>query len=271
MKKFNLFLMTILFSLMLFSSCETENMLVEEAVVSSQIEEGKTIEDYPAEITLENWKEFVYAPQEVLDFHAQKGFTKKELETINRKSIKDKILPGNLSGIFEAFNEESWKGISEVDLTISNDPNCSTVTNSLGNYLIVDDCGSTLCSSYETPNNNGVSTLDLIYIERHILNISPFTDARQVIAADVNRNGIVSTLDLFLIRRILLLDDNGWGNSENLIFLPLNVYNEAQALMPNIPPDLLVTYGTFNPCSAYADDSDRRVIKTGDVNGSFNF
>ena len=246
-------------------------MLVEEAVVSSQIEEGKTIEDYPAEITLENWKEFVYAPQEVLDFHAQKGFAKKELETINRKSIKNKVILGNLSGIFEAFNEESWKGISGVDLTISNDPNCSAVTNSLGNYLIVDDCGSTLCSSYETPNDNGVSTLDLVYIERHILNVSPFAEAWQVIAADVNRNGIVSTLDLLLIRRVLLQDDNGWGDSENLIFLPFNEYNEAQALIPNIPPDLLITFGTFDPCSAYADDPDRRVIKTGDVTGNFNF
>ena len=51
---------------------------------------------------------------------------------------------------------------------------------------------------------NGVSAIDLIHLQKHLLGISPFTMLHQYIAADVNHSGAVNVLDLVLIQKLLL-------------------------------------------------------------------
>ena len=51
---------------------------------------------------------------------------------------------------------------------------------------------------------NGVSTLDAVLIQRHILGLDPFTDAWLVIAADINNNQSVSAIDLIEQRKLIL-------------------------------------------------------------------
>lgn len=50
----------------------------------------------------------------------------------------------------------------------------------------------------------GVSALDLIAIQRHLLGQSPFTSLYEYVAADADRNGKVNVLDLVEIRKLLL-------------------------------------------------------------------
>lgn len=51
---------------------------------------------------------------------------------------------------------------------------------------------------------NGVSAIDLIHLQKHLLGITPFTTLHQYIAADVNRSGKVNVLDLVLLQKLLL-------------------------------------------------------------------
>ncbi|MDX1408931.1 MAG: hypothetical protein R3330_12375, partial [Saprospiraceae bacterium] len=50
----------------------------------------------------------------------------------------------------------------------------------------------------------GVSTLDLIRIQKHLLGTNPFTSPFQYLAADINRSNSISTSDLLELRRLLL-------------------------------------------------------------------
>lgn len=50
----------------------------------------------------------------------------------------------------------------------------------------------------------GVSTFDLVLISKHVLGIEPFLNPFQLIAADENNSGSVTTFDLNEIRRLLL-------------------------------------------------------------------
>ncbi len=50
----------------------------------------------------------------------------------------------------------------------------------------------------------GVSTLDLLYLRRHLLGLAPFTSLHQYIAADVNHSGSVTAIDLLELRKLLL-------------------------------------------------------------------
>ena len=51
---------------------------------------------------------------------------------------------------------------------------------------------------------NGVSTLDLVYIQKHLLGQEPFESPYQYIAADANNSQSVSALDLIEIRKVIL-------------------------------------------------------------------
>jgi hypothetical protein len=63
---------------------------------------------------------------------------------------------------------------------------------------------------------NGISTLDLVIIYRHLLEIKPFNHAIQFIAADVDRNYVISLHDASELRKLILgiytvlLDNTSW-------------------------------------------------------------
>ena len=52
--------------------------------------------------------------------------------------------------------------------------------------------------------NNGITTLDLVLIQRHVLNIVLLGSPYKIIAADVNNSSSVTTLDIVLIRTVIL-------------------------------------------------------------------
>jgi hypothetical protein len=53
-------------------------------------------------------------------------------------------------------------------------------------------------------HRNGVSTLDLVRIQKHLLGIEPLTSPYDVIAADANNSESVSAIDLVELRRLIL-------------------------------------------------------------------
>jgi len=264
-------IITLVVTGILATSCEKEIIIeddiegVKEIIIEEDVE--GVLAKFPKEITIDNWEKFVYAPKEVLDYFQQKELnamlTKDVSESNDAKYFKDFVI-----GRVQAFRANAWRGMRGVSMTNSCS-NFNTDTNGL--YVIDDDCGS-VCATFNNSNNdaiNGVSTLDLVLIQRHILGITPFTDTRQVIAADVNRDNQISAADIAIVRQLVLGIIINWANSDNLVFLPEFEYDEAQTLMPEINT-ILANYGSYSSCSTPIHPN-RNVIKTGDVNGTFNF
>jgi hypothetical protein len=83
----------------------------------------------------------------------------------------------------------------------------TTQTDADGRYLFDD---LRLHTSYYVKGYNngnvlqGVSTLDLIMMHRHLLGIQPLSTLHQYIAADINHNGAVSIIDMVELRKMLL-------------------------------------------------------------------
>ncbi len=67
---------------------------------------------------------------------------------------------------------------------------------------------------------NGVTTSDLVLIQRHILNIDPFESPYKLIAADVNQSQSVTAADLISIRKLLLGRINNFDNNKTWAFIP---------------------------------------------------
>jgi len=104
----------------------------------------------------------------------------------------------------------------------------------------------------------GVSTFDLVQISMHILGVNTFTEPWKQLAADVNNSGSITTLDLIVLRKLILsieteLPAYSWRFYDcNYNF----TFNTSGVIFDNLPDD----------CIEYGQRCFRGV-KIGDVNG----
>ncbi len=87
----------------------------------------------------------------------------------------------------------------------------TTTVNTAGNYSlsIFPNTNFTIRPSKnnDVAKANGVSSLDIVLIQSHILNKALLNSPYKIIAADVNNSGEVSTVDLLLMKRLILTID----------------------------------------------------------------
>ena len=114
---------------------------------------------------------------------------------------------------------------------------------------------------------NGVSTLDLVRIQKHLLGIQPFDNPYAKIAADANESGTISSLDLVLISRILLNFITNFPDQQEWTTIPA----DTDFGVPNQHPPVITSYtipvadiinGTRSP--------NFIAIKKGDATGNAN-
>ena len=117
----------------------------------------------------------------------------------------------------------------------------------------------------DTNADNGVSTLDLVSINRHILGLDPLDSPYQIIAADANRTESVTALDIVAIRRVILHLDEHFPNNTSWRFVDSDhVFSD-----PGNPfADSFAELRSYNNLGSDVLDADFVAIKIGDVNGS---
>jgi hypothetical protein len=111
--------------------------------------------------------------------------------------------------------------------------------------------------------NNGVSTLDLVLIQRHILGISTFDSPYKLIAADVNNSKNISSADLVALRRVVLGLSDEFPNNNSWRFIPVNFEFED----PTHPYDFDEVW-SIEEVMLDKKDLDFIALKVGDVNNS---
>lgn len=111
---------------------------------------------------------------------------------------------------------------------------------------------------------NGVTTLDILLIGRYLLEQDDNLTAYQLIAADANRSGAVTILDLIQIRRVILGLDANFDNNTSWRFIPSDYFfpnprNPWQEIFPEV--------ANFN--NLFGNEFvEFTAVKTGDVNGN---
>ncbi|MBK9337937.1 MAG: hypothetical protein IPM98_15890 [Lewinellaceae bacterium] len=112
---------------------------------------------------------------------------------------------------------------------------------------------------------NGVSTFDLVLINKHILGLAPFTSPYKLIAADVNNNGSITTFDLVELRKLILgiytdfPDNTSWRFVDKAYQFPVPT-NPWQEAFPE-------SKSVWNIQGSQLED-DFMAIKIGDVNSN---
>ena len=115
--------------------------------------------------------------------------------------------------------------VADVDVYMEDaDQRELTATNANGAYyfpVATPPAGS--CAVYPRKTDEllvGVSTYDVVLLSRHILGTAPIVDPYRLIAADVNRSGGISALDIVALRRAILYLDDSFPNNDSYRFVP---------------------------------------------------
>lgn len=115
----------------------------------------------------------------------------------------------------------------------------------------------------DTDPLNGVSTLDLVMIQRHILGIQKLNAASKYVAADINKDNKVTASDLVELRKLILGIYAKLPNNKSWRFLDKSV-----VIADIANPWGVNEYIQINNFTTSMMANDFLAIKVGDINGS---
>jgi len=146
--------------------------------------------------------------------------------------------------------------------------NTETVfTDSLGEYKFNGiSSGSNYNINADRISNSvdGVTTIDMLFIQRHILRLDTLSSPYKIIAADITGNDAVSVADIIYIRRLILGIVDTWGPDFNWRFIDANMqFFDSYRPWP-FNNGYSLSNVTESECGL-----DLIAVKLGDVNNSF--
>ena len=113
---------------------------------------------------------------------------------------------------------------------------------------------------------NGVSTLDLVLIQRHVIGLQNLTSPYKIIAADINRDDKVSSIDIVELRKVVLGIQEDFFANESWRFMEANqTFSDAQS---PFPVDEVRNISNLNGSEGFQDFI---AIKVGDVNATASY
>ncbi|MCB9081467.1 MAG: HYR domain-containing protein [Lewinellaceae bacterium] len=178
-------------------------------------------------------------------------------------------IPATVGRIAGTITTSQGVDVENVSVAVQSTQPLSTMTNAQGSFT-VDNLPLGKSYSVVPKKNddvlNGVSTIDLILLSKHILGVQLFDSPYKYIAADIDRSGTISTLDVIKLRKLILGRDTELGNGntswrfiDDKFVFPAGV-NPLQANFPE-----LKNLDNFNTQEAKVNFIG---IKVGDINGS---
>ncbi len=186
----------------------------------------------------------------------------------NNDVCEDETTFKTIEGIVTTWNGKSVKSV-EVNLTsdiITYDQ--SKLTNSVGQFTFSDlpsNLNYTISSLKEEEAIEGVSTFDLIILQRHILKIQELNSPYQYLAGDANGSNKLSVSDLVAIRKVILGLENQFPNNvPNWQFYDASYEIEDPQRPWSITNEISLSDITNDNQANFIG------IKTGDVNGSYS-
>ncbi|HRD06289.1 MAG: T9SS type A sorting domain-containing protein [Saprospiraceae bacterium] len=174
---------------------------------------------------------------------------------------------GNRVAINGKVMTETQQGVENATLVLQSTEQMMQLSNNDGAYTFADMPvgGNYTLSGLKTDDYlNGVSTLDLVLIQRHILGIEKLNSPYLLIAADVNKDQKITASDLVELRKLILGITDKLSNNNSWRFVDkgftfADPYN-AQA------GDIKESY-EINGLNTDMN-VDFMAVKIGDVNGS---
>ncbi len=223
-------------------------------------------DSFPAHFQVWTWDE-AYNPSAAQPDSSVGGpnYTRREVVVIPQGGTACDSLP-IVSGRVATENGKIYPGLR---INADGDVRLSTSTDENGEYLLTEFAPEvtyrfTVDTIMDNPTN-GVSILDVSLLARHILNIDLITSPYKIIAGDVNNSGSLTTLDIVLIRLMIIGELTEFpGGTPSWRFVPSD-YTFPPGTTPFNPP--FREYRLLNDLDGF-NEIDFVAIKMGDINCS---
>lgn len=188
----------------------------------------------------------------------------------------DSLCTQNLTGpndtqmISGLISSHSGGEVPEAKVSLSNTEYPFSMTNTSGLYAF-DNVVSNKDYNIEVTKNddhlNGVSTLDLVLIQKHILGLDILDSPYDMIAADINNSGSISAIDLVELRKLILGEQDAFTSNTSWKFIDKSYefLNQGNPFNENYPEN----YDIINLSTNMKVDFVG--VKIGDVTGNAAF
>ena len=172
-----------------------------------------------------------------------------------------------VSGKVSTENNQSLKESMVMAYTLNDDVMVSSHMTSVdGQYAVDVSEGSDVRIEADKDDHimNGVSTLDLVMIQRHILGLEGFDTPYKVIASDVNNDSKITASDLVALRKVILGIENTFPNDQKVwrFVDSKQTFNNINKPFPFNESFTLMNVNEHNSNLNFVG------MKIGDVNGS---
>lgn len=166
-------------------------------------------------------------------------------------------------------DNEDGLAVIGVDVNVTNAPMLPGTTNQNGEYIIEglnQGTGYEIAPFNDLKHREGVSTLDLVIIQKHLLGRAKLSSPYKMIAADANKSGHLTALDLLEIRKLILGINTRFPNNTSWRFIDQN-YSFPDPFNPFSQPFAESIW--IDSVTLFTATADFIGIKIGDVNGSY--
>ena len=139
-----------------------------------------------------------------------------------------KSCPPNINGniiMAGLVQDISGKKIENVEMLVNNLQAKKLTTTANGEFLfngLKKGQDYSVTAGKNTNPTNGITTVDLLTIQKHILGIKKLSSPYKIIAADVDNNTYVSTKDLYELRKLILQLTDTFTNNKSWRFIDGN-------------------------------------------------
>ena len=171
-----------------------------------------------------------------------------------------------VAGTIQAMNGSM---VDQVDISLEGMDMPSIKTDINGQFQFAGletDASYRISAKRQTSYREGLSTADIILLAQHITRRKPLTDPYLQIAADVNGDNRISTLDIITLQKLIINRQDVVPTNESWRFVPKDfVFPDPTNIFDNGFPE-------FKDIRGLKEDywsADFVAIKVGDVNQSF--
>ncbi len=163
-------------------------------------------------------------------------------------------------------DSEFFEGMKMTASNIENEKNVMTNENGVFTFSLEDD-NYTVSGSRDVEYLNGVTTLDIVLIQKHLLGIKYITNPYYLMAADVNKSGSISASDILQLRKLILGTNNDFQNNSWVAISSDYQFNNPSKSYLELDKAGKKQISVNN---ASINNLDFIAIKIGDINGSAN-
>ena len=125
----------------------------------------------------------------------------------NNQTCQDQSPDGLIKGNIRTVEGDRINGVEVEYKDIKEAYIDTTMTNGSGKYTTpatFDNVPYFVTPRKMDEMSNGVTSLDLVMIQRHVIGFAEFSDPLQIIASDINESNTVSSADIVIIRKVVL-------------------------------------------------------------------